>query len=220
MSKCAQFASLTLLTYITVGEVSSVAVQPCGPFIKYPNGSDTIHTIGSYLENSTQPPCSNMVNSGLSSMFKNGISGSLLRKGVEKNLGNVCAIFIEVVSIIANRDLGVEICREDSFADEKITGSDFCSIRPDSEAVAAMHSILDFIGFGNFSQELTNLLNLKECAMKCGEGTSGQIMCNAFYSVMQLFSKVFPPHNKTSQSSGKINVMVMKLATVAVAGRK
>ena len=220
--KCAQLAALTLLTYsyIAVGEVSSTDTQPCGPYIKYPNGSNTLHTIGAYLENSTRPPCPNRVNSALRDMFKNGSTGTILRSSMG-NLGNVCAIFTQVISILKSNDLGPKICEENSFSNEKITGRDFCSIQLESPAISSMQSTLNSIGYGSYSQELAKLLSLgDQCIVKCGRG-SGLVLCNAFYSVMQLFSKVIPPivESIPSQASGKhclVAVTVCPLCNIRV----
>lgn len=152
---------------------SSDRRHKCTPFIKFPNGSDTLFTISSYLSSKNLLPCHKTISKDLKEIFENTTQSSRIRAELQKSLGSLCSIFISTISVIAFK-LGPEICKENSLTDALLAQQDFCSLE------------------GLISHEIRKVLDLgSECPDRCGSGY-GRVLCNAYYSVTELMNKRYP----------------------------
>ncbi len=177
----------------TKADEDSGQVLACTPFIKYSNGTDMALTIGQYLENAESLPCHGEVNRDLIMCFTGGSEVSPgLRERLKTSLGNVCGMFVELLSLLARSDHGVDICSNMALTDATLTG-DFCQeVVAESPDVTALMSTLDALGYPRYSNVVAKLLNLgDECPQKCGLN-GGNILCNAYFSLASVLSIVGP----------------------------
>ena len=165
---------------------------PCGAFVKRSNGGNFDWTLSAYLE-SLDPlfvQCRASVNDELKAIFRNTEESAEIRNEVRGTLGDVCAMYVDMFSIVARMTKQGAMCDADALVDDTIKDRDFCQIVPDDPKYESMATTLLSLGYSNYSKVLTNLLYFgSDCPSKCGEG-NGRILCNAYFSMVPVLIDV------------------------------
>ena len=177
---------------VEAGDVDPDFGLPCGAFVKRSNGSNFNWTLSAYIEslNPLFVKCGTSVNDELKAMFRDTVESAHVRNEVRGSLGDVCAMYVDMFSIVARMTKQGAMCDAHALVDATIKDRDFCQIVPDDPKYESMATTLLSLGYSNYSKVLTNLLNLgSDCPSKCGEG-NGRILCNAYFSMVPVLIDV------------------------------
>ena len=183
----------------------SSRLQPlpvCRPFVKHRNGSNYALTVNKYLNNQVLVPCYKSVSFELKELFKNNSLSQALRMELTNSLGDVCSQFVQILSLLARRNRSYDFCDAEALSTQ-VLSRDFCLVPP-SEIMTLKGSLQDvrYTGFSNVLGELLDIVRGTNCASKCGRDP-GKILCNAFYSLATVVSKIMTRSRGESGGGGQ-----------------
>jgi hypothetical protein len=169
----------------------------CDAYVKRADGSSYAATLSGYLE-STKPlfaECWETVNTELKDIFRNTTESAKVREELRASLGNVCAEYVEMFSIVARmrkEEEPLEMCDLDALITATVKDRDFCAMETSETESSTLSTLISF-GYPNYSRTLIDLMGLgDDCPAKCGEGY-GRILCNAYYSMTTVLANTLQP---------------------------